>query len=166
MHDDLSGFEGRLLKLGLVAGFVGLTGIGSLERLVRRRARIGPMQLLMLGAAAYRVGHMVAYERVAEPLREPFTAVVADGSGAGDTVVARGRGARWVIGELLSCPVCAGTWATLGLFIGLGALPRFTQSLITVLSATGVAELLDRVIEALTWRAERSRSAAGRAARE
>jgi hypothetical protein len=40
-------------------------------------------------------------------------------------------------------------------------LPRYTQTLLSVLSAVGVAELLNQVIEALTWTAEKSRAEVG-----
>ncbi len=116
------------------------------------------MQLLMVGTAAYRIGRMLAFERVATPLRGPFTATVPDSSGAGETVVARGTGPRWVIGELLSCPVCVATWASGGLFVGLGVVPRFTRALIAILAATGVAEVVHGLVEALTWSSERARA--------
>ena len=116
------------------------------------------MQLLLVGTAAYRIGRMLAFERVATPIRRPFTATVPDASGAGEAVVARGSGAQWVIGELLSCPVCVSTWAAAGLFAGLGALPLFTRTLVAVLSAVGVAEVLNGVVETLTWTSERARA--------
>jgi hypothetical protein len=162
-HDvvDRAGRDGRILKLTLIGSFLTSGAVASLPSLVRRRPRTGPMQLMMLGTAAYRIGRMVAFERVAEPLRQPFTATVPDSSGAGETVVARGRGPQRVLGELLSCPICVATWAASGLFIGLGVLPRYTQTLLSVLSAVGVAELLNQVIEALTWTAEKSRAEVG-----
>ncbi|HET8571166.1 MAG TPA: DUF1360 domain-containing protein [Candidatus Limnocylindria bacterium] len=158
---DRSGRDGRVLKLALIGSFLGSGALASLPSLVRRRPRTGPMQLLMLGTAAYRIGRMVAFERVAVPLREPFTATVPDSSGAGETVVARGRGPQWVLGELLSCPICVATWAASGLFIGLGVVPRYTQTLLTVLTATGIAEVLNQLVEALTWSAEKSRADTG-----
>lgn len=140
-----------------MAGFVALSALASAEPLARRRGPTGPMQLLLVGTAAYRIGRMLAFERVATPLRGPFTATVPDASGAGETVVARGRGPQWVIGELLSCPICVATWASAGLFAGLGVLPRFTRGLIAILAATGVAEILHGVVETLTWSSERAR---------
>lgn len=161
---DRTGPDGRLLKLTLIGSFLATGAVASVPALVRRRSPMGPMQLLMLGTAAYRIGRMVAFERVGTPLRDAFTATVPDDSGMGETVVARGRGPRWVVGELLSCPICVATWAASGLVVGLGVLPRYTQTLLTILSATGLAELLNQLIEVLTWSAEKSRAEAGREA--
>ncbi len=161
VSDDPAGAYGRLTKLGLMATFLGATWVASLPVIARRRSALEPMELVKLGVATYRIGHMLAYERVATPIRQPFTATVPDESGAGETVVARGRGAQWVLGELLSCPVCAGTWAAMGLYMGLGVAPRMTRTLIDVLTATGAAELLNESIEWLMWRASEARTRVG-----
>lgn len=163
MKSDPSGPRGRLLKVGLISTFVSAAWVASLPQLGRRRGHLDAMDLAKLGVATYRIGRMIAYERVAAPIRQPFTATVPDSSGAGETVVARGHGARWVLGELLSCPICAGTWAALALYIGLAVAPRLTTAIIDVLTATGVAEVLDETIEELTWRARQARTRAGEA---
>lgn len=110
-----------------------------------------PFDLLLLGLSAYRTGHMISFERVAEPLRAPFTQTIPDGSGAGETVVARGKGVRWALGELFSCPICVGTWAAAGLLYGLHLLPRPTRVYMTIMGATGVAEIIYALTEALVW---------------
>jgi hypothetical protein len=150
--------ENQVTKLTLIGVFFTLLGFFSKwsadhnERLVIR-----PFDLLLVGLSAFRTGHMIAYERVAEPLRAPFTETVPDETGAGETVVAEGTGVRFALGELLSCPICAGTWAAAALVYGLHLAPRPTRVLLTIMSATGIAELLNSTIEALTWVAEAQR---------
>ncbi len=97
---------------------------------------------------------------VAAPLRAPVTEVVPDGSGAGETVVAAGSGWRWTPGELVSCPICIGTWVAAGLVYGLHLAPRPTRVFLAIMSATGVAQVLTETPEALTWtgRAARAQS--------
>jgi hypothetical protein len=146
MADDPSGASGSVLKLSLIGLFltsIGLAGIGPF-----RRYRPSIVEIGLLGLASYRIGHMVAYEAVARPLREPFTDTVPDGAGE-LTVVASGRGPRYALGELLSCPLCAGTWAALGLYIGLAVLPGPTRMLINVLAATSVVEFTNAFIQRL-----------------
>src|ERR687885_2571998 len=106
----------RATKLTLISIFVGILGTFA-GRLVRRedRLHLRSFDLLMLGLSTFRMGRMIAFEGVAAPLREPFTETTPDSSGAGQTVVARGRGVRHVLGELVSCPICAGTWVAAGL---------------------------------------------------
>jgi hypothetical protein len=62
-----------------------------------------------------------------------------------------------VLGELLSCPICAGTWVAAGLVYGLRLLPGPTRVLLAIMSTTGVAELCYSVTEALDWTARANR---------
>lgn len=156
MSGDRGGVQGRALKLGLIASYVAAIGIiGS--RADGRRARVGLVDIGLIGLAAHRVGRIVAFERVAVPLREPFTATVPDDTGVDETVVARGRGVQWAIGELLSCPTCVASWAALMMYLGLIVLPGPTRALVGVLAAAGVAEVTHNLVERLEWSARAAR---------
>ena len=154
--------ERRAAKLTLASVYLGLMAAFS-ARLSRRSeaVELRPFDLLLLGLSTYRTGRLVAYERVAEPLRQPFTEVIRDESGAGDTVVASGRGARWALGELFSCPICVGTWVAAGLVYGLHLAPRPTRVFLAVMGSTGVAQLLNEGTEALSWGGRAARHRAG-----
>lgn len=158
---DHNGPEGRALKLGLVGLFVGTAAVAGSRQRGRAHERPEPLTLALTGLAAHRIGRMIAFERVGEPIREEFTATVPDESGADETVVARGRGVRWAIGELLSCPLCVGTWAALALSIGMMVLPGPTRFLVRVLAIAGIAELNYVAVERLEWSARAARQAAG-----
>ena len=148
----------RATKLSLAGAFLG--GLGAFTTVLQRRGQqvqVQPLDLVMLGLATYRSGRLVAYERVAAPLREPVTTTIPDGSGAGETVVADGEGWRWALGELVSCPVCIGTWVAAGLVYGLHLAPTPTRVYITIMSATGVAQLLSETTEALSWSSRSAR---------
>lgn len=158
MAQDRSGREGRLLKAGLITTFLAAVSAAGV-----RPARLpnpSALSLAMLGLASHRIGRMVAFERVAEPLRDPFTATVPHESGADETVVARGRGGRWAIGELMSCPTCAATWGAMVLYLGLTFVPGPTRVLVHVLAAAGVAELAYVGVEHLEWSGRAARKAA------
>ncbi len=155
----------RATKLTLAGVFLG--GLGAFSALLQRRdedVQQGALDLVMLGLATYRSGRLLAYERVAAPLREPITETVPDGSGAGESVVATGDGWRWTLGELVSCPVCVGTWVAAGLVYGLHLAPRPTRVYLTVMSATGLAQILSETTEALTWSSRSARKQAAPAA--
>jgi hypothetical protein len=158
---DRNGPEGRALKLGLVGTFLAATAIaGSRQR--PDAERLDPLTLALTGMAAHRIGRMIAFERVGEPIREEFTRTIPDETGVDETVVARGRGVRWAIGELLSCPLCVGTWAALGLSIGMLVLPGPTRFVVRVLGIAGLAELNYVAVERLEWSARAARRASGR----
>ena len=160
MSRDRGGTEGRLLKLGLIATYLGTIGLVG-ARVDGRRRRVSVVDIGLIGLASHRVGRIVAFERVAVPLREPFTATVPDGTGVDETVVARGRGVQWAIGELMSCPTCVASWAALMMYVGLAVVPGPTRALISVLAAAGVAEVVHNAVEQLEWggRAARVRAA-------
>lgn len=155
MSRDRGGTEGRLLKLGLIGCYLG--SIAVVGARVERRRRLGVVDIGLIGIASHRVGRIVAFERVALPLREPFTATVPDGTGVDETVVARGRGVQWAIGELMSCPTCVASWAALMMYVGLAVVPGPTRALISVLAAAGVAEIAHNAVEQLEWGARAAR---------
>lgn len=164
LRADRDELENQATKLTLMTLFLGILGTFSLR--VMRRGEVlnlSPFQLLLLGLSSYRVGRMMAFERIAAPLRAPFTDTIPDESGAGETVVATrdGSGVRSAIGELLTCPVCFGTWAAAGLVYGLHFAPRPTRVLLAVLSTTGVAEIAYSATEALNWTARAARRQCG-----
>jgi hypothetical protein len=107
--------------------------------------------LALLGVATHRLGRLVAYDKIAEPFRLPFAETVPDSLGAGKTTTARGEGIRRALGELITCPICAGTWIAAGLVYGLHLLPNPTRLLITIMGVTGIAEMLNALVEALSW---------------
>jgi Protein of unknown function (DUF1360) len=149
-------------KLALIGTFLGSMATFSLMARCREtEATASPFDLVLLGLASYRIGRMLAYERVAAPLRAGVTTTAPDPSGFGETVVARGEGARKAIGELLSCPVCVSTWAAAGLVYGMQLAPAPTRVLAKTLGVAGVAELVLGATEALSWQARAARRRCG-----
>lgn len=124
--------------------------------------KFSALDLALLALATFRLGRMIAYDLVMEPLRSPFAQTVPDGSGAGDTVEPRGRGARRVLGELLSCPICVGTWVAALLVYALYLFPGPARVFLTFMGVVGAAEVLNSLVEALCWSGQLSRSTAGK----
>jgi hypothetical protein len=120
-----------------------------------------PFDLIVLGLASYRTGRILAFERVAEPIRAPFTKTVPDDSGIGETVVAKGKGVQWSFGELFSCPICLATWVAAGLLYALELIPRPTRIYAGVMSIAGVAEIVYGLSETLSWFGHAKRGEAG-----
>lgn len=145
----------------LIGLFWSLLAVTALVKRGNIRTTTNALDFAMLGLATFRMGRLIAFDKVAEPLRAPFTETVPDDSGAGDTVVAAGRGPREKIGELLSCPICAGTWIAAGLVYGLQFFPTPTRLLITIMSAIGFAEVVNAATEALTWAGQNQRYEVG-----
>jgi len=130
----------------------------------RKDKEVRPLDLALLGLSSFRLGRMVAYDKVMEPYRSPFTQTVPDPTGAGDTVIPTGSGWRRAIAELIACPICAGTWIAAGLVYGLQIAPRPTRVLLTIIGAIGLGEVLNALTEMLEWDGQASREQAGSAA--
>lgn len=152
-------------KLTLIGIFLTVfTVFSSQLPVIRKRGdrfSLKPFDLLLLGLSTLRLGRMIAYDRVAEPLREPFAKTVPDETGAGMTVEAKGKGARNSLGQLLSCPICAGTWISAGLVYGLHMLPNPTRVFLAITATTGLAEVLNAITEAFSWFGQAARVYSG-----
>jgi hypothetical protein len=153
---------GRATKLTFMGVF--LAGMGAFSAQVARRGdtvRISPYDLALLGLSAYRTGRLVAYERIAQPLRETVTVTQPDFTGVGETVVAKGHGLQRAVGELISCPMCVGTWAAAVMVYGLHFTPQPTRVFLSIMGATGAAELMYEASEALGWLGRAARRQCG-----
>jgi hypothetical protein len=125
----------------------------------RRPLDLAPLDLTMLGLATYRLGRLASDDRITQPLRAPFTEVEPDETSAGENTVAEGTGARKALGELISCPTCAGTWAAAFLIYGLRIAPGPTRFFLVTMASTGLAELFDSLAENLRWTSRKARKA-------
>jgi hypothetical protein len=123
--------------------------------------QFGPFDLALLALATFRLGRLVAYDVVMEPLRRPFARTVPDSTGAGESVEARGEGAQRALGQLISCPICAGTWVAALLVYALATFPGPARIFLIMTAAVGAAEILNAVVEALCWSGQLSRVLAG-----
>jgi len=162
LKDKLS--QERATYLGLTGLFFTIFALFSSRH--RRLGDIAPLKardLAMLGFATYRLGHLISFDKVTEPLRLPFTETKMDDFGAAMTVEPRGEGVRRAIGELISCPICSGTWASAALVYGLNLFPGPARIFVTILGAIGIGELLHSLTEALSWTATLARKRSGNA---
>lgn len=158
-EDEKSKSEQRATYITLIGIFATLLGVFGFKK--GREWQLKPFDLALLSLSAFRAGHLVAYDKVTEPLRKPFTETRQDDSGAGDTVVPKGSGAQKALGELLACPTCVGTWVGAFLTYGLMLVPGPTRVLMAILSATGIAELLHSLGESLKWNGQLARNRSG-----
>jgi hypothetical protein len=118
---------------------------------------------VLLGLAAFRGGRAVAFNKVFEWLRDLLDCrIVTDSSGAGENVEPTDKpGLKQTLGELVTCPICAGTWFGMALLVMNALHPALGKGVIVCLAAAGIAELLHWLSEYLSWGGRRSREEAG-----
>ena len=121
---------------------------------------------VLLGLAAFRGGRAIAFNSVFEWLRALMGAVVVpDSSGAGDNAECppKRNGSKYALCQLVTCPICSGTWVAMALLVANAVSPEWGRGLIVVLAAAGVAEFLHWGSEFLAWGGRASREQAGTA---
>jgi hypothetical protein len=119
------------------------------------------LELVLLVFATYRLGHLISYDRVMEPIRQFFTVTLPDPTGAGDTVEPKGEGFQQVLGQWFCCPICTGTWVAAGLVYALYLFPDVTRVFLTMTAVIGAAEILNSAAEAWSWTGQLARTRAG-----
>ncbi|HEX2914567.1 MAG TPA: DUF1360 domain-containing protein [Chloroflexia bacterium] len=150
--------ERRATYITLISLFTSALAVFSLTK--GKKFNLRPFDLALLGLSTFRLGHLVAFDKVTEPIRKPFTETKDDPKGAGKIVVSKGSGARKALGELLSCPICAGTWIAAGLVYGLHIIPGPTRVVLAIMSSVGLAEWLNSASEAMKWTGQARRQEA------
>lgn len=128
--------------------------------------RLTTTDLVLLSLATFRLGRLIAYDRVMEPFRQFFTVTVPDPTGAGDTVEPKGRGFQQSFGQMICCPICAGTWVAALLTYLLYLFPGPARVFLVMTGVTGAAELLGAATEAMSWTGQQARTFSGAKMRE
>jgi Protein of unknown function (DUF1360) len=117
--------------------------------------------LLLVGTATHKLSRTITRDRVTAPVRAPFTTAAEDAGPDGATPEkARGHGLRRAIGDLLTCPYCAGPWVAGALVCGLVAAPRTTRLFAGVFASVALSDFLHQAYQATTAKT-RALAAAG-----
>jgi len=122
-----------------------------------RAAKPGPAaaELPVFGLATFTITKALAKEKVGVWAREPLVEDDADGEHH-----PRGRGLRYVLGELVTCPRCLGTWSSIGL-IGLRvARPREGRIVASILATAAINDVLQTSFTLLCAKANATQSGA------
>ena len=110
-------------------------------------------ELPLFGLASFSLTKSLSKEKVGTWVREPLVDESAPDRPP------KGRGLRYVAGELLTCTRCLGTWSALGL-VGLrAARPREARLVAGVLATSAVNDFLQCAFSWLTTCANRSATA-------
>ena len=104
--------------------------------------RMDARDLALVTVATHKASRLVAKDRVASPVRAPFTRFEHDAGPGEVSESARGRGLRRAVGELLVCPYCLGVWISAAFTAGLLVAPRFTRWFAAVLTALFGSDVL------------------------
>jgi hypothetical protein len=113
----------------VLAGFLAVAGH-------RLPERISLTDTVRVGLASYKVGRLIAKDRVASFVRAPVT-------DDPDATEPKPEGLPRALGELVTCPYCIGVWAASGFAYALVLFPRQTRLVTTIFGAQAVADFLN-----------------------
>jgi len=113
----------------VLAGFIAVAGR-------RLPERISLTDTVSIGLASYKVGRLIAKERVSLFVRAPVTEDP-------EATEPKREGYPRAIGELVTCPHCIGLWAASGFAYSLVLFPRQTRLVTTIFGGQAVADFLN-----------------------
>ena len=134
--------RGYLTVMGIYGGVV-----GSLAALARRTGhrvpdRVTVTDVALFSLATHKLSRLLTKDDVTSPLRAPFTRYAEPAGEAELNEEPRGTGTQHAVGELVSCPFCAGVWIATGMSAGLVFAPRLTRLVAAAASAVALSDFL------------------------
>jgi hypothetical protein len=126
----------------LMTTFTMLCAVGFGRALIEGRAprRVPLSDVVLLGLACARMSRLLTREKVTRPIRAPFTEVAPDARPDEVKELPR-QGRRHAMGELLTCPRCAGMWTSAALTIAYSLAPLPTREVAALLSVAMISDL-------------------------
>lgn len=120
--DPVSATPSENRHYAVLSGVYGALATGVAVSAARRQGDdaplLDPRELALFALASAGLTRVVSEEKVGSWIRAPFLDEAPDG-----TRTPRGSGAQYVVGELLSCTRCLGSWSGLGLLTARTAAP-------------------------------------------
>jgi hypothetical protein len=146
--------------LGYVMTMATYSGVlGAITAAVRLSGReipdgFSPADITLSALATHKLSRLLAKDPVTSPLRAPFTSYEGSSGPAELQEEVRGEGGRKAVGELVTCPFCAGVWVATGMTAGLIFFPKATRVARDTLAMLAGADLLQFVHDVLKNAAE------------
>ncbi|SES35526.1 Protein of unknown function [Lentzea xinjiangensis] len=141
---------GYLVAITSYAVLAGAAAVAGRLTGVRLPDRFSLADTALVGVATHKASRLLTKEAVTSPLRAPFTRYEEPAGHAELKESPRkDTPAHHAIGELLTCPFCAGVWIASGLTAGLVFAPRVTRLVATALTAVATSDALNLVYDKL-----------------
>ena len=141
---------GYLLAIGSYTTLAGVVAVAGRLTGARLPERFSLGDTALVGVATHKASRLLTKEAVTSPLRAPFTRFEEPAGHAELKESPReDHPAQHAIGELVTCPFCAGVWIASGLTAGLVFAPRLTRLVSTALAAVAASDALNLLYDKL-----------------
>jgi hypothetical protein len=154
-----AGYSETEQPLGAYAALTAAFGAGITAALIaagrRKRLpeRLSARDIAAMALSTHKLARLIAKDSVTSFVRAPFVHLDEKNGTNSLAESPRGSGLQRSLGELVSCPECAGQWVAGGLLAGMLHAPRVTRAVTTMYSALAVADLLQFAYVGLKQRA-------------
>jgi hypothetical protein len=141
----------------LIAAYAAVAGVAA--GLVRWRARPLPQpsagDVVVIGAAVFRLSRLVTKDKVLQPVRRPFVEGSDPGAAGEVNSQPAGSGPRRALGELLTCPFCTSMWLATGAVTFYALSPRAARLVAAIPASVAVSDVAQYVLTVVRQAAER-----------
>jgi hypothetical protein len=146
---------------GAFMGGVSLLLIGASRRAAHGQDPIGQDEIPLLALATFALAQVIAKDKVATWLREPFVEETGDHRPSRP----EGSGLRYAVGELMTCTRCLGAWGALSLVSLRTLSPPAGRAATALLATAGANNFLQGSFRLLSEKADCAEAEAATAAR-
>jgi Protein of unknown function (DUF1360) len=134
---------GYVVALAAYAGLVSVATLVGRVRGVRLPERVSVGDLFLVSCATHKASRLLTKSAVTSALRAPFVRYEEPaGPAEVNESVPEEHGVRHAVGELVTCPFCAGVWIATSLSAGLVFAPRATRLTAAMLTAVAASDWL------------------------
>jgi Protein of unknown function (DUF1360) len=109
--------------------------------------------IALLGVGTFKLSRLITKDKVMSWLRSPFTRYESKGRPSEVEEKPRGEGLQQAVGQLITCPYCAGQWIATGLLAVYLWQPRATRAATSTLAIATAADYLQQAWAAVDKRA-------------
>jgi hypothetical protein len=144
--------EGYLGAMGGYAALVALATAAARARGAHLPERFSWSDTVLVSVAVHKASRLLTKSTITSALRAPFTRFEGP-TGEGEVAESVPPGGhRHAIGELATCPFCAGVWLATAFAAGLVVAPRPTRLVATTLAAVAGSDYLHLAYDAAKQR--------------
>lgn len=155
-HGEQRPLGGYLGAMGGYAGLVALAAAVGRARGVRLPERFSWSDTVLVSVAVHKASRLLTKSTITSALRAPFTRFEGPtGEGEVAESVPPSGDHRHAVGELVTCPFCAGVWLATAFAAGLVSAPRATRLVATTLAAVAGSDYLHLAYDAAKSAAEK-----------
>lgn len=136
--------------LGAYSAITGVYNLVFASLFVAARGRqgsfaptVGGLDMILFGVATHKLSRLITKDFVTSFLRAPFTRYEGHGDAHAEVQESpRGRGMRYALGELLTCPYCVAQWVAPAFWFGSLVAPAPTRLVSRVFTTVALADVL------------------------